>query len=490
MTSLLHTPIDKARERLSSVILTPAPRRIDDRLRGLSQRWPVRDLATPPLGSGLKAVPGDGGLPFIGHTLDYIRFGSAFTRERHERLGPVTWMGAFGTNMVVIAGPEATQQALTSNAKAFSQDGWSFLIDAFFHRGLMLMSFDEHLMHRRIMQEAFTRPRLTGYVDQVAPCVRTAIPNWATGPSTRLYPLLKNLTLDIATDVFMGGCGKDDSAAINRAFVATVRAASAIVRAPLPGTRFRAGVRGRRVLQDYFALHLPQARLGSSNDLFSALCQATDEDGEQFTDDDVINHMIFLMMAAHDTSTITTTAVAYFLAKHPDWQDRVRAASDVLGDRVPNIDDLEALTELDLVIKESLRLVAPVPIVMRKAVHDTAIAGYYIPAGTLVAVAPAVNHFVPEVWSHADHFDPDRFGPSRREDHGHRFAWIPFGGGAHKCIGMQFGTLEVKAILHQMLRSFTWSVRPDYDVRWDNTSLPIPVDGLPVTLCRRATAGG
>jgi cytochrome P450 len=67
--------------------------------------------------------------------------------------------------MVVIAGPDATFEAFTSEAKAFSQDGWSFLIDALFHRGLMLLSFDD-MMHRRIMQEAFTRPRLTGYVDR------------------------------------------------------------------------------------------------------------------------------------------------------------------------------------------------------------------------------------------------------------------------------------------------------------------------------------
>ncbi|MGC7327682.1 cytochrome P450, partial [Mycobacteroides abscessus subsp. abscessus] len=93
----------------------------------------------------------------------------------YDRLGSVSWMGAFGTKMVVIAGPDATREAFTSEAKAFSQDGWSFLIDAFFHRGLMLMSFDEHLMHRRIMQEAFTRPRLTGYVEQVTPCVRSAV---------------------------------------------------------------------------------------------------------------------------------------------------------------------------------------------------------------------------------------------------------------------------------------------------------------------------
>ena len=122
-------------------------------------------------------------------------------------------------------------------------------------------SFDEHLMHRRIMQEAFTRPRLTGYVKQVGPSVRSSIPKWPTGSGVRLYPLLKDLTRNVATDVFMGGRGKEDSGSVNRAFVATVRAASAIVRAPLPGTRYRAGVRGRRVLEEYFARHLRLSRV-------------------------------------------------------------------------------------------------------------------------------------------------------------------------------------------------------------------------------------
>ncbi|WP_131813893.1 cytochrome P450, partial [Mycolicibacter kumamotonensis] len=157
MTNHLLAPAHHVKERLSSVIMVPAPHAVDDRWRRWSRDWPVRELAPAPAGSGLKAVRGDAGLPFVGHTLDYIRFGSDFSRERYDRLGSVSWMGAFGTKMVVIAGPDATREAFTSEAKAFSQDGWSFLIDAFFHRGLMLMSFDEHLMHRRIMQEAFTR---------------------------------------------------------------------------------------------------------------------------------------------------------------------------------------------------------------------------------------------------------------------------------------------------------------------------------------------
>ena len=482
----LLSPGRRLRDRYSSLLLFPTPRPVDDALFDLTRRWPNRVLADPPAGSGLKAVMGDSGLPFLGHTVDYIRFGSRLGRERWQRLGPVSWMGAFGKKVVVIAGPSATQTALANTDKAFSQDGWTFLIDKFFHRGLMLMSFDEHLMHRRIMQEAFTRERLAGYVGQVLPQARQGVEAWTTGETITLYPLLKELTLDIATEVFMGGRGGEDTRAINKAFVDTVRASSSIVRLPLPGTRYRAGIKGRRVLEDYFYRHLPETRASGGNDLFAGLCHAGTTDGESFSDEDVVNHMIFLMMAAHDTSTIATAAATYFLAKHPQWQERARRESVALAESGGDIDieALEGLTALDLIVKESLRLVAPVPLVMRRAVKDTAVEGHFIPTGSLVAVAPAVNHFDPACWSSPDDFDPDRFGPARREDRSHRNAWIPFGGGVHKCIGLHFGTLEVKAILHQMLLTHSWTVPHDYEVRWDNTSLPIPVDGLPVRFTR------
>ena len=439
MTHLIERTTQAARQRLSSVLLTPAPQSVDDALRRFSRRWPATDLAHPPAGSDLRPIRGDYGAPVVGHVLDYIRFGTDFARERYDRYGSVTWMGAFGTRIATVAGPEATQLVLTNKDKAFSQAGWAFLIDQFFHRGLMLLDFDEHKMHRRIMQQAFTRDRLAGYTHQVGPCVRASVPTWSTTRPVRLYWLLKTLTLDIATQVFMGGRGgQTDSQRINQAFVATVRAASSLVRYPLPGTRWRAGVRGRRVLEDYFAQHLSAARDGAGDDLFSALCQATTPEGEQFSDDDVINHMIFLMMAAHDTSTITTTAAAYYLATHPQWQERARQESLALGDALPDLRALEQLDTLDLVVKEALRLLAPVPLVMRKTVTDTDVLGHFLPADTLVAVAPAINHFVPECWTEPDTFDPDRFAAHRREDHNHRFAWIPMPLSYHSCLAPDF----------------------------------------------------
>jgi Cytochrome P450 len=81
----------------------------------------------------------------------------------------------------------------------------------------------------------------------------------------------------------------------------------------------------------------------------SRWCQTEDDEGNSFTDDDIVNHMIFLMMAAHDTFTSTTTTMAYHLAAHPEWQDRARDESVRLGDGPLDIEALEKLETLDLV---------------------------------------------------------------------------------------------------------------------------------------------
>ncbi|MDQ3787320.1 MAG: cytochrome P450, partial [Actinomycetota bacterium] len=239
------------------------------------------------------------------------------------------------------------------------------------------------------------------------------------------------------------------------------------------------------VLEDYFRRSLPAKRASDSDDLFAALCHARTDEGEMFTDDDVVNHMIFLMMAAHDTSTIATSALVYYLGKNPEWQDQVRAESLALGDEPLTVSTLERLPTLDLVLKESMRLVAPVPWMVRRTVKDTELLGHHVPSGTFVTTLSWLNHLLPEYWTDPLRFDPTRFAEDRREDKSHRFAYMPFGGGVHKCIGMHFGTQEVKTIAHELVRRFEWTVPADYDVRWDPTALPLPKDGLPISLTRR-----
>lgn len=479
---------DVLRQHIPPLTSLPLPRAVDARLLDTAHR-PSEPFAEPPPGSGLKAVPGDYGPRMIGHSIEAMRFGLEYGLRRYERYGPVSWSGMFGKRIVSLVGPDAAQAVLTNRGKVFSQQGWHYFIDRFFHRGLMLLDFEEHHLHRRIMQQAFTRDRLAGYAGQMTPVLRDGVRAWSTDGRIKLYWALKQLTLDVATRVFMDMPHHADAHRINRAFVNSVRAGTALIRRPVPGGRWAAGLHGRKVLEEYFSDSLPAKRRGDGADLFSALCHIVGEDGERFSDTDVVNHMIFLMMAAHDTSTITSTAAAYYLGKHPEWQERARDESLSLGDDLPDLEALDSLHTLDLVIKESLRLVAPVPNMPRQTVADTEVLGFYIPAGTSVGVSPMMNHFLPEYWTHPMRFDPERFAEGRREDKSHRFAWIPFGGGAHKCIGMNFGVYEVKALLHEMLRNYRWTLPGDYHAHWDFVALPVPVDGMPMRLVPRHSAG-
>lgn len=460
-------------------------RHMQTKVAALAERVPsaVRPLAEPPAGSGLRPVLGDHGPPLIGHSLALLSDMLGFARERYARFGEVQWGGLFGTTGVLLLGPDAIGIALANRDKAFANGpGWEYFIGPFFRRGIMLMDFEEHHLHRRIMQQAFTRDRLVDYLDAMNPGIERGVSRWMPGEDFPFYREAKQLTLDLATEVFVGTHLGPEADRLSQAFVDTVHAGLAVVRAGVPGGSWHRGLRGRKELERYFRAQLQAKRAGDGRDLFSVLARAETDDGHSFTDDDVVNHMIFVLMAAHDTSTITLSMMTYFLGKHPEWQERVRAESRALGKQGIEYDDLERLPSLDLVMKESLRLYAPVGGIVRQTVKDTEVLGHHIPAGTKVLLGIYPTQRMEPWWSNPDAFDPERFAEDRREDKAHRFAWAPFGGGAHKCIGLHFGGMEVKAIMHQILLRYSWSVPADYELPVAYGTGPIPADGLPVHL--------
>ncbi|WP_433327340.1 cytochrome P450 [Spirillospora sp. CA-294931] len=443
-------------------------------------------LAPPPPGSDLKPVVGAPGLPYIGNTLAVMRRPFEHARLRYEQFGPVSWGWLLGQRIVTVQGPEAAEAVLVNRDKAFANGpAWSFFIGPFFYRGIMLLDFEEHLHHRRIMQQAFNRPRLKSYMDAMASGIGTGLDAWEPSRRFKVYDHVKQLTLDLATDVFMGvDLDRAEADRVNGAFIDAVRAGTAYVRFPVPGLRWHKGLQARKVLEAFFYEHLPAKRRDGGDDLFAALCAAETDDGHRFTDEDVVNHMIFALMAAHDTTTITLTTMAYYLAKYPEWQERLRDEALAVGKPVLAYEDLDGLVQADMVMKEALRLVSPVPGLPRKTVKETSILGHHIPAGVTVVVPQLTNHRMADWWPDPERFDPERFSAERHEDKAHKYAWAPFGGGAHKCIGLHFAGMQVKSILHQLLLRYRWSVPAKYEWPLDTTSLPSPRDGLPVRLDR------
>lgn len=464
---------------------------VADAILGVTRSWPspVEPLADPPVGSGLRPVLGDAGAPVLGHTLELFLDFLPTSLDRRQRFGRISWSRSPIGPVVAVSGPEACEQVLRNPDRDFAQNpGWEDLIGPFFRGGLMLRDFDEHLAHRRVMQQAFTRDQLANHLARMQPWLDEGIAAWQPSRRFLVLPHLKHLLLRSAADVFLGEHpDADTERAVFDAFVTTVRAGSAWVRRDgVPGSRWWKGLRGRETLEDFFTHRLPDHRGSGGSDMFSVLASATDDDGARaFTDAEVVDHMIFLLMAAHDTTTITMCTMLWAMAKHPAWQERAREESDAIGSDRLAWDDLGRLPALDLLQQEALRYVAPVLILMRSTVRDTAILGRHVPAGTNVMVSPFVTHRDPEVWDDPDRFDPLRFAPGGEAEGKHPYAWIPFGGGVHKCIGLHMAGVQIKATMHQLLRRWRWELEPGHELRLDTSTLPVPRDGLPVRLHRR-----
>jgi cytochrome P450 len=292
--------------------------------------------------------------------------------------------------------------------------------------------------------------------------------------------------LDLAAKVFMGVELGKDAEVLNDAFKATVAASLAFVRTPIPGFKMWRGVRGRERLVERFRALLPEKRGHLTADFFSEFCHAESEQGEKFTDQEVIDHMIFLMMAAHDTTTSTLTTMMYLLARDSAWQERLRDDARAIGSEQVDYDELPKLEHLNWVMREALRLYPPLASMPRMCVRDFEIYDSVIRAGTIVGLYPVHAHYSPKLWTNPDAFDPERFSPQRQEDKSHPFAWVPFGGGAHVCIGRHFAELQVKAVMHQLLLRYRWSVKPGYTMPYQLVPIGKPRDGLPIAFERIA----
>lgn len=440
--------------------------------------------AQPQPADALDHIPGEDGWPIVGTTFQLLADPLGYGERMRAKYGNVYRNKGFGRRGVMLFGADANELVLFDRDKLFSSEqGWGPVLDQLFPRGLMLIDFDHHRADRRALSIAFKPEPMRHYADALNRGIAARVEQW--GGQMLFYPAIKQLTLDLAADSFMGLPLGPEADTINKAFVDMVAASIGVVRKPLPFTAMGRGVAGRKYLVEWFTAETLRRRdEGGGQDMFSQFATATHEDGSLMPVDQVVDHMIFLMMAAHDTITSSATSLVWQLAKHPEWQDKVRAEIMALTGGVPRAITYEELGKLDLTemaFKEALRLIPPVPSLPRRALRDFTFQGFTIPAGTGVGISPASVHLMPEHWPDPLKFDPLRFTTENSAGR-HKYAWVPFGGGAHMCLGLHFAYMQIKLLMAHVLTRYTIELEPGYAPEWQPWPIPKPKDGLKVSL--------
>ena len=215
----------------------------------------------------------------------------------------------------------------------------------------------------------------------------------------------------------------------------------------------------------------------ADRDMLDVLVSITDEDGNpRFSADEVTGMFISLMFAGHHTSAGTSSWTLIELMRHPDVYTAVTAELDDLyadGQEV-SFHALRQIPALENVIKETLRLHPPLIILMRVAQGEFEVQGYPIHAGDFVAASPAISNRIAEDFPDPESFDPDRYNKPREEDVLHRWTWIPFGAGRHRCVGAAFGTMQIKAIFSVLLREYEFEMaQPPQSYRNDHSKMVV-----------------
>jgi cytochrome P450 len=441
---------------------------------------------TPPPGRALAHIPGDDGWPLIGSTLEALADPKRFFEQRAAKHGLVVRANILGETAVNLLGPEANEFVLFDQQRLFSSRlGWERFLVRLFPRGLMMMDFDEHRLNRRALSVAFKAGPMKAYLTALDASIAAQVAQWRAKPGPMLiYPAMKQLTLDLAATSFLGTPLGAEMDGVTAAFKDMVAAITAPIRKPLPGTAMSRGVRGRAHIVAWFTRQVPIRRDSGGEDLFSELCRARTEDGELLSTQAVVDHMSFFLMAAHDTLTSSLTGFVWLLGANPAWQVRLRDEIAGLGlspgEPLP-YDRLETLKLTEMAFRETLRMIPPVPALSRRALRDFTFGGYHIPAGASVGVNTLFTHYMPAIWPDPDRFDPERFTESAQTER-HRFAFVPFGGGAHMCLGLNFAYMQAKCFARHLLQSLSISIEPGYTPAWTMWPIPRPRDGLRVTL--------
>jgi len=381
--------------------------------------------------------------------LGFILRPTQFLEQCHERCGDYfTLRPAPGREVVFTVDPEAVRTIFTGDPEQLRAGEANVVLSPLLGPGsTLLLDGAEHLRHRRMLLPPFHGERMRAHTDTMREVAERHVAAWPRGRAFSVIGSTQAITLEVIMRVVFGVEDRGRRERLGRALrrvldgvgsrprvLALVLTAERFEGPRSPWGRFMAArTEAQRLLREEIAAH--RAAGAGGEDVLSLLLAARDEDGVALSDDDLVDELMTLLVAGHET---TATALAWTLerlVRHPGVLGQARDSGEYL----------------DAVITETLRLRPVVPAVVRRLTAPLQLGPYEIPAGMHVAPSIYLLHRRPDLYPDPLAFVPERFLGRKPGT----YEWIPFGGGIRRCLGASFALLEMKVVLETILQQTT-----------------------------------
>jgi cytochrome P450 len=350
--------------------------------------------------------------------------------------GDIYKASAYGTNIYAIRAPEHAQHVLRKNWQNYPKGQAIKRIALLLGSGLMVSEGELWKRQRRMIQPAFHRSAISTLTEVITKANVALRDRWEQAAQhNQKVNVTRDISLMVLDVVLITIFGLDHEQARPRFNLLSDESARNLQFAQ----EFRS--LGKFVVE-LAAERRKQKR--PSADILGMLMEARDRDtGRPMSDRQMVNEILTLVVAGHETTASTLNWAWYLLSQHPLVEDKLsRETASVPVGGVPSLDDLSRFTYTRQVLEETLRLYPAGWLMTRRALRDDWLGDYFVPAGTEIYVPPYFIQRHPALWQNPDQFDPDRFDLAETQKR-HPLALLPFSAGPRNCIGELLARVEM-----------------------------------------------
>lgn len=439
----------------------------------------------------------DGGFYGIRNLVNFQRDTLGFLTDVASEYGEISYFQMAAFHFYLINNPGYVHEIVVRQNRKIEKwqrqtDTWANAVG----HSTLTMEGDGWQRNRRLLNPSFHAAVIKRYHEIIVRHTEHLLDRWQDGETYEMMFEMMRTTMGIIADIiFSVEDIERDAADLNEALTAvfevlTNRTTAFQQLPPWLPTRDNQRIRrATQVIEDFIMTQIQQRRAGGTahDDVLGDLIHARDEEtGAMLSDREICNELKTLFGAGHETTALMLMWTLYLFSQNPDKEEKLYAeAQRMLNGRAPSIEDTQNMPYTEMVMNESMRLYPPAwSLMVRKVLEDIELDSATLPAGSVLLIPMWVVHRNPGIYADPLRFEPERFEGSWKERYP-RYAFFPFGGGPHVCLGSHLAWFEGQVMLPMMVQRFRYEYVPQPDPQLQALLTLRPKDGLLLKVAAR-----